>query len=69
MEKSVISNIESSSLQHGKNKSSVIYAEEVKNIQERVNKNFDEFKRIKWLNARNSSKEHRKGAQQFLKLR
>ena len=63
MKKGLISAIESSSWKHGKNKSSVISANEVKNIQERVNKNFDEFKRIKWLNARNASKEPRKGAQ------
>ena len=43
MKKVFISAIESSSWKHGKNKSSVISANEVKNIQERVNKNFDEF--------------------------
>ena len=61
--KGVGSIIKSSSWKHGKNKSCVIYAEEVKNIQKRVNKNFDEFKRIKWLNVKNASREHRKGAQ------
>ena len=62
MRKSFLSIFESFSLKHGKN-ISIFSAKEVKNIQERVNKNFDEFKRIKWLNARYASREHRKGAQ------
>ena len=50
----LVSTIEYQSREHGKNRSSVIKAKEVENIKERVNKNFDEFKRIKWLNARNA---------------
>ena len=63
MEKGFFSIIESYSWQHGKNRSSARKAKEVEDIQGRVDKNFDEFKRIKWLNARNASKEHWKGAQ------
>ena len=63
MRKCLVSTIESSSFQHGKNKSSIVSAKEVKKIQEKVNINFGDFKSIKWLNVRNASKEHRKGTQ------
>ena len=63
MKNESLSFVKASSLHHTKNENRVRSTEEVKNIQERVNKNFDEFKRIKWLNARNASREHRKGAQ------
>ena len=46
--------VEIQSWQYGKNRSSFLQAKEVENIQERVNKNFDEFKRTKWLNVRNA---------------
>ena len=62
MKKSLASIIESSSWQYGLNRSSFNKAKEVENIQERVDKNFDEFKRYKWLKLRNASKRHRKGA-------
>ena len=63
MKNSSFSDVEIKSWKYGKNSYSVIDAKEVKDIKEKVNKNFDEFKRIKWLNVRNASKEHRKGAQ------
>ena len=63
MKKGFFSTIESSSWQHGKNRSSARKAKEVEDIQGRINIKFDEFKRVKWLNARNASKGLQKGAQ------
>ena len=63
MKKQSLSDVKAQSLKYAKDGNNVFKIKEVQSIQERVDKNFDEFKRIKWLNARNSSREHRKGAQ------
>ena len=64
MIKSSLSVIKVISLHFVKDGNSVIKTKEVQRIQERVNTNFVEFKRVKWLNVlRDASKEYRKGAQ------
>ena len=63
MTKSPWSAVKANSFQYTKDGNNVLKTKEIEDIQERVDKNFDEFKRIKWLNVKNASKEHRKGAQ------
>ena len=68
MKNASLSYVKASSLHHTKYGNSVMKTKEVQSIQESVNNNFSEFKRIKWLNVlRDASKEYRKGAQYFLK--
>ena len=65
MKKQSLSDVKAQSLKYAKDGNNVFKIKEVQSIQERVNKNFGEFKRIKWLNVllRSASKGHRKGAQ------
>ena len=68
MTKSSWSSVKANSWQYAKDIDIARQSLEAQKIHEKVNKNFCDFKRIKWffVMSGNSSKKYRKGAQNFL---